>query len=176
VAALICAPALPALTRRITIYGWSTRGPMTCGSSEPLATVGDRCCPCSTGGTRPIADRVHEACVASRPNPLAAGSCRWRRPTRIEQRERGRAGMPLLTQYPRTTYVTGIPWPYVVLGIVAVIVVYLAILKTHFVSASCVPTPERRPVGPAGSVLPPRRADRPARSSGPPSGPSPSGT
>ena len=25
---------------------------MTCGSSEPLATVGDRCCPCATVATR----------------------------------------------------------------------------------------------------------------------------
>jgi hypothetical protein len=25
---------------------------MTCGSSEPLATVGDRCCPCGTVATR----------------------------------------------------------------------------------------------------------------------------
>ena len=58
----------------------------------------------------------------------------------------------------------------------AVIVVYLAILKTHFVSASCVPPPERCLAGPAGSVLPPRRADRPARSLDPPSGPSPSET
>jgi hypothetical protein len=39
-----------------------------------------------------------------------------------------------LTQYPQTTYVVGIPRPYVVLSIVAVIVVYLAILKTQFVS------------------------------------------
>jgi hypothetical protein len=25
---------------------------MTCGSSEPLVTVGDRCCPCGTVETR----------------------------------------------------------------------------------------------------------------------------
>jgi hypothetical protein len=25
---------------------------MTCGSSEPLATVGDRCCPCATVASR----------------------------------------------------------------------------------------------------------------------------
>jgi len=25
---------------------------MTCGSSEPLVTVGDRCCPCGTVATR----------------------------------------------------------------------------------------------------------------------------
>jgi hypothetical protein len=47
---------------------------MTCGSSEPLVTVGDRCCPCGTVPTRTQRGpsvKIHRRCL---PHGVAA---RW---------------------------------------------------------------------------------------------------
>jgi hypothetical protein len=150
----------------------SGAGPVTASSLATVVTGDGRGRPLRHG---PSADRVHEACATSRPNPLASivvdGDDHARRSKKCE----AGPGTPPNSISPNHICLRH-PRPYVDLSIVAVVVVHLAILKTQFVSASCVPTPERRPADPAGSVPPPRRADRPARSSGPPSGPSPTGT
>jgi hypothetical protein len=65
VAALICAPALPALTRRITIYGWSTRPRATKDREFLGQPLGARRF-AATGLAEPLAERRAAQAVAAR--------------------------------------------------------------------------------------------------------------
>jgi hypothetical protein len=152
----------------------SGAGPVTASSLATIVTGDGRARPLRHG---PSADRVHEACATSRPNPLASvvvdGDDHAHR---SKECEAGPDTPPLTNSISPNDIC--LRHPPAVRG------------PQHRGShrrpfghpedairlSFCVPTPERRPADPAGSVPPPRRADRPARSSGPPSGPSPTGT